>query len=264
MGPPGKRHDTPEQQRLRGCTVLVARPVGRGGPIARRVRALGAEAVHLPTASLRTTDAPSVARGVLARAASAHATIFSSPTAVRFAAAVAPTLDFAALRAIAVGPATARAIARRGGEPILPGRRFDSEGVLALPELARVSGRRIVLVTAPGGRDAIASALAARGARLEHAMVYRRTLPVWREAHREALRTAGRPCLVVVSSVDAVAALARLASPMLLEPLRQDAVVIASSSRVADALARAGWAKVKLARSALAGDLVDALVANAR
>src|SRR5688500_16231338 len=141
MGAPGKPRDTPERQRLRGCTVFVARPVGRAGPIARRVRSLGGDAVHLPTASLRVTDAPSVARGVLARAASAHATVFSSPTAVRFAVSVSPALDFAALRAIAVGPATARAIARRGGEPILPGMRFDSEGVLALPELARVSGR---------------------------------------------------------------------------------------------------------------------------
>ena len=172
-------------------------------------------------------------------------------------------LDFAALRCIAVGPATARALARRGAEPILPSVRFDSEGVLALPELARVSGRRIVLATAPGGRDELERALALRGARIEHAMVYRRTLPRWREAHREALRRARPPCMLVVSSAEAVAALAQLAGAALLAPLRRDATAIASSARVAQALQRDGWTRVRLAHSALANELVDALVAHA-
>lgn len=248
---------------LRGTTVFVARPVGQAGSVLQRLRALGADAVHLPTASLRLTEAVAAARAALVRASAAHATVFTSPSAVRYAASVAPALDFAALRAIAVGPATARALARRHAEPTLPGLRFDSEGVLALPELSQVRHRRIVLVTAPGGRADLARTLAARGAKVEHAYVYRRVLPRWRDSHRRALLEAAAPTLLLVSSVEAIAALATLAGAEGWRAVRRGAA-IASSARVARALRDAGMARVHVARSALPLDMVEAARRQAR
>ncbi|HVF34132.1 MAG TPA: uroporphyrinogen-III synthase, partial [Candidatus Saccharimonadia bacterium] len=248
---------------LRGTTVFVARPVGRAAGVLQRLRALGADAVHLPTASLRVTDAPAAARAVLARAGAAHATVFTSASAVRHAAAIAPQLDFAALRTLAVGPATARALARRHAEPTLPGLRFDSEGVLALPELTQVRNRRIVLVTAPGGRGDLARTLAARGARIEHAYVYRRVLPRWRDSHHRAVLDAAAPTLLIVSSVEAIAALRTLAGADGWRAIRRGAA-IASSARVARALRDAGIPRVHVARSALPLDLVEAARRHAR
>jgi uroporphyrinogen-III synthase len=251
-------------ERLRGVTVLVARPVGRGASIAERVRMLGGDAIHLPTASLRVTDTPAQARAVLARAHAAHATVFTSATAVKFASAVAPDLDFATMRTIAVGPSTARALAWRGAEPILPSLRFDSEGVLALPELSNVRGRRVVIVTAPGGRDEMARTLMARGARVEHALVYRRTLPRWHARHHEALRELEPPCALVVSSAEAIAALGLLAGDEGFALLKR-VPAFAGSARVAQALRRAGFrGGIHVARSALAHDLVEALAAQRR
>ena len=249
--------------RLDGVTVLVARPVGRAAALVWRLRALGADARHLPTASLRTTDMPAVARSVLARAGGAHALVFTSGAAVRHAARIAPDFDFAALRTIAVGPATARALARRGAAPVLPSLRFDSEGVLALPELSQVRGRRVVLVTAPGGRDALRATLAARGARIEVANVYRRVPPRWRAAHHELLADAKPPCALVVSSVESVAALETLAGAEAWRALRRCRAV-ASSARVAEALRERGISRIGLARSALPHDLVAALLSLPR
>lgn len=249
--------------RLDGVTVLVARPVGRAASLVHRLRALGADARHVPTASLRTTDAPAAARSVLARAGGAHAVVFTSGAAVRHAAVVAPALDFAALRTLAVGPATARALARRGAEPVLPSLRFDSEGLLALPELAQVRGRRVVLVTAPGGRDALRSTLVARGARVELAYVYRRVAPRWRASHRELLAGVAPPCALLVSSVESVEALATLSGDAGWRALRRCRAV-ASSERVAEALHARGIARVSVARTALPHDLVAALLALPR
>ncbi|MFX9532994.1 uroporphyrinogen-III synthase, partial [Acinetobacter baumannii] len=63
---------------------------------------------------------------------------------------------------------------RAGLEPVAVPERMDSEGLLALPELRDVRGIAVGLVTAPGGRDAIAPALRARGAQVRRADVYRR------------------------------------------------------------------------------------------
>ena len=58
-----------------------------------------------------------------------------------------------------------------------PTERFDSEGLLALPELARLDGQRVVIVRGEGGRALLGDTLKSRGAELVYAEVYRRGLP---------------------------------------------------------------------------------------
>src|SRR5204863_7288654 len=52
----------------------------------------------------------------------------------------------------------------------------DSEALLALPELQQVQGRRVVIFRGGTGRPLLGNALASRGARVEYADCYRRTL----------------------------------------------------------------------------------------
>lgn len=247
------------QPRIRAPRVLVARPVGRAGALLRQLRAAGLAAASLPTARIVAAPDPAVARRALAAARAAAAIVFTSPNAVRGAFALAPQWRPGPRTAVlAVGPATARALARRGWPALLPGQRYDSEGVLAHPALAAraLRGRAVLLVGAPGGRGLIAQRLARRGARVVVAEVYARALPRWDRRHHAAITGPGTSVLLV-SSVEAVAVLLQRATPAGQQRLRaMDA--IASGPRVAAALRAAGFRRVRAARSAWSADLVAA------
>jgi uroporphyrinogen-III synthase len=250
--------------RVRALRVLVARPVGRGAAMLRGLRAAGFDAAGLPTARIVPAPDPRAARKALDAARNAAAIVYGSPNAVRAAYALQPRLRAGPATAVlGMGPATVKALARRGCAAQAPARRYDSEGLLAHPAVAAqaVRGRRVLLVGAPGGRGLVAKALARRGAQVVVAEVYARVLPRWDRRHRAALAAPGA-CVLVVSSVESVAALSRLAAPQEWARLRA-ARAIASSPRVAGALRAAGFRRIRCAASALAADLVAAVVSTA-
>jgi uroporphyrinogen-III synthase len=84
-----------------------------------------------------------------------------------------PRVDPGAARLLAVGARTAAALAERGRAARQPPR-ADSEGLLALPELSAVAGRRVLVVCGAGGRTLLVEELAARGARVDRFVCYRR------------------------------------------------------------------------------------------
>jgi uroporphyrinogen-III synthase len=243
---------------LEGATIVITRPAGTGAAFARRVHALGARALLVPGLSLRPVDDGA------ARAASKAAFddwIFTSPAAVRFGAAALPPRRLRArVRAFAIGEGTARALARHGVSAFVPRERSDSGGLLALPDLKRVRGRRIALVGAPGGRDLIAPTLRRRGAKVEAIHVYRRVPPRLTRRHFDALAAARDPVIALVSSGETLGHLVALLPAPLLAHLRAQILVV-SSARLA-ALARGhAFTEIVLARSAAPRDLLDAAAA---
>lgn len=246
---------------LAGRRVVVARPVGSGRALARRIAALGGEPLVLPGATLRPAAGTSPAQ--LAAALAADVVVFTSPASVRFARALFPRLRIASRTAVlAPGHGTARALARAGVAAQVPVR-ADSEGLLSLPALRGARGRRVALVGAPGGRGLLDAALAQRGARVSRIHVYERALPRWRAVHRERAARIDSRTLVLLSSAEALDALrALMGDDAWRRALR--ATAVASSARLAALARRRGFARVVRARSALAADLVDAGVAAAR
>lgn len=59
----------------------------------------------------------------------------------------------------------------------MPSDRFDSESLLALPELTDLRGRSVLIVRGSGGRDLLGTTLVERGAEVAYAEVYCRVLP---------------------------------------------------------------------------------------
>jgi uroporphyrinogen-III synthase len=241
---------------LVGAGVIVTRPAGSADPLVRRIRVLGGTALRLPGLALRAPADPARAACALVEA-SADDWIFSSPTAVRVTFHIASGFHLGKTsRAFAVGSATAHALARHAIPTIAPAR-ADSEGLLALPELAAVHGRRIALVGAPEGRGLIATTLQGRGAEVIAIHVYERAAPRLTQRHFAALEQAADPLILLISSAEALKNLAALLPTPLLSRLHHQPLV-ASSERLAALAQDRGFADIVLARSALADDLIDA------
>lgn len=245
---------------LAGTLVAITRPVGTGAGLAGRVRALGGTPLLLPGASLRAPCDANAARAALRTAMACHIAIFTSPAAVRFARRLLALRGRA--RVLAPGTATLRALRRAGCANARAPAREDSEGLLALPLLGNVHGKRIGIVGAAGGRGLLDRELAARGATLVHACVYRRLPARLDRRHTDALRPAARePLYVLLSSAQALTNILDGLPDTARRRLLEGAAVV-SSARLAAASRRAGFTRVLRAGSAHAADLLGAVVAD--
>lgn len=161
---------------LTGTTIVVTRPARQAGPLCRLIEAQGGRAIGFPALEIAASDQP---QPPLQRLEQFDIAIFISANAVEYATPFMPKPLPQALTLAAVGKRTAALLQQQGnGHPILsPDNGSDSEALLALPELQRVEGKRILIVRGEGGRELLAEALGARGASVEYAEVYRRIRP---------------------------------------------------------------------------------------
>lgn len=227
----------------------------------RRIAALGGAAIGLPGLGVRGVEDVEVARRALRAARTADFVVFVSPNAVRYAFALLPGLRFTrGVQVCAIGAGTQRALTRRGAREVLrPEQRQDSEGLLALKQLAHVRGRRIALIAAPGGRELLREQLRQRGAKVECVDVYHRTAPRWNRRHFDALERGAAPLITLLSSAEATEHLrTRLPVPLFARLVAGMAIV--SSARLAAAARAAGWRDIRTASSANAADLCTAAV----
>ncbi|MCL7745012.1 uroporphyrinogen-III synthase [Guyparkeria hydrothermalis] len=134
--------------------------------------------------------------------------VFVSPRAVSAAAEVQSLADWPARHVAAVGEATGRALAEAGREDVLlPAGSQDSEGLLERLEGLSMTGRRVWIIRGETGRELLAEALAARGARPHFVAVYRREC-----AQASAPVPAGGDRLWIVTAPQALDCLAALDS----------------------------------------------------
>ena len=153
---------------LHGRGILITRPREQAQGLAKLVEAAGGRAIVFPAIEIQ--DVP------LRKLAEFDLAIFVSPTAVKRALAAMKWPPRA--KAAALGRGTQRELERHGIKGIIaPDAGADSEALLAVPELQRVAGRRIVILRGEGGRSLLGDTLAARGAQVEYAECYRRVRP---------------------------------------------------------------------------------------
>jgi uroporphyrinogen-III synthase len=184
---------------LAGIGVVVTRPARQAGAFAQKLAALGATPIVFPAIVILPPVDRAALDAVHARLASYDLAFFVSANAVEYGA---PPTWPERLAAFAPGPGTAEALAAVGVHDVrIPTTTLDSEGLLALPELADVRGRHAVIFRGEGGREALAAALVARGARVDHVVCYRRAAPSAGAAGLvEALRNGRAHALTVTSS----------------------------------------------------------------
>lgn len=163
-----------------GVGIVITRPVAAARELAAALSSRGARPYVFPSLAIEPVEADAALLAALAALAGAAWAIFVSANAAEAGLArVGPGRWPAGVRVAAVGEATAAALEAAGIRPVLrpEGKTQDSDALLAMPPLADVAGRRIVIFRGQGGRERLRETLAARGATVLYAECYRRTRP---------------------------------------------------------------------------------------
>jgi len=162
---------------LAGRGVLVTRPARQAGAFAQKLAALGADPIVYPAIVILPPNDYAALEAIHARIAEFDVAVFVSANAVEYGAPDAARWPDR-LVAIAPGPGTAEALAAVGIAHVkCPTATYDSEAMLALPELEEVRGRNVIVFRGEGGRELLSSALRQRGAHVETVACYRRAAP---------------------------------------------------------------------------------------
>lgn len=226
--------------------ILVTRPRAQAAGLARLIERSGGRAEIFP--AIEIVDLPPPA--ALERLEEFDLAIFISPTAAAKAAACVRKWP-RQLRVAAIGAGTRRELERHGLRQVLvPSEGADSEALLNRPELARVDGKRIVIIRGEGGRALLGDTLASRGARVEYAECYRRARPSQKWS-------GGKVDAVTVSSGEALANLFELMDP---ESLRATPLFV-PHERIAELARSRSVAKVLLAAGPSDEEMLARLVA---
>ena len=245
-----------------GWYVISLRPQGGHASLRRAAAAQGARLIALSPWKLRL-HADDATRTALQAALDAPRVLFTSPAAVRAAAALLKFQPRSDQAWIAVGSGTAQALRRAGVDGVQAPARMDSEGLLELPALQQLAGIDVGLVTAPEGRGLLAATLRERGARLLRADVYAREPIALSPSALHKLRTLQAPAFLALSSEGALRHVLAQAPADLLAQLRA-APAIEASERLQRIARESGFAEVELAEGPRPRQLLAAMARRFR
>jgi uroporphyrinogen-III synthase len=243
---------------LAGLKILVTRPRDQSVMLAQRIEQEGGIPLLFPLLEITPVEDTKTLHQQVTRLAQFNLAVFISPNAVKYgmtairAASGLPQ----GLRVATVGQGSAKALRDLGiVNVIAPSECFDSEGLLALPELQNIAGWRVMIFRGDGGRELLGETLRARGATVEYAACYRRRKPQW---NTSALLDAA-PDAITVTSSEALGHLWQMLNEVQCDSIRGIPLFV-PHKRIADLAHLQGWEHVRLTDSGDEG-LLSALIA---
>ena len=174
---------------LNGITIAITRPVDQAKKLSALITAAGGTAVLYPLIEITALSDYSQFEAVIQNIQQYDWAIFISSNAVQNGmprlvnVGIPEHLQFAA-----IGPVTASELQSFGVNQVLTPSshiqdgdlskvRFDSESLLALPEMQAMQGKKVMIFRGMGGRDVLAETLKSRGATVTFAECYQRINP---------------------------------------------------------------------------------------
>ena len=276
---------------LAGLKIVVTRPRDQVAQLARRIEQEGGIPLLFPLLDIAAVQDTKMLHEQIARLGQFNLAIFISPNAVRYGiAAIRETgavpcppryiggrssssggadgrqLPQSAgsasnvslppsLKIATVGQGSAKALRELSiANVIAPTERFDSEGLLALPELQNVAGWRVMIFRGDGGRELLGDTLKVRGATVEYATCYQRSKP---QQDASVLLSNASDAITVTSS-EALGYLWQMLNGSARVVLR-DTPLFVPHARIAELAREQGWLQVQLTASGDDG-LLSALI----
>jgi uroporphyrinogen-III synthase len=170
-------------QPLSGLKVLVTRPAKQAEPLCQLITAQGGEVIRLPTLEIVAIEPHhalttcSLAQFDIAIFISVNAVEYAIPELLKSHPHFPQSLEL-----LTVGQRTATRLTDWGLSALCPNFPYNSEALLAMPQLQTVTDKKIVIFRGEGGRELLAETLKQRGAQVEYINVYRRVqspTPTW-------------------------------------------------------------------------------------
>ncbi|HEY5977752.1 MAG TPA: uroporphyrinogen-III C-methyltransferase [Solirubrobacterales bacterium] len=166
-----------ERRPLHGRRVIVTRARAQASGLAATLRGLGAEVVELPAIRIEPRLEAGEVRAAAAAIDSYALICLTSPNGVRllFEALEQAGKDARALAGTtvaAIGPGTARALAKRGiAADVIP-ERFVAEGLIESLSTVEISGKRVLVARAADARDVLPEWLREQGGEVDVVALY--------------------------------------------------------------------------------------------
>ncbi len=243
---------------LKRLNIVVTRPRDQSAGLVRHIERLGGKALLFPLLEIEAVRDDQVLHEQISRLNQTDLAIFISPNAVRYGmAAIRASSELpASLKIATVGQGSAKALRELGIDYVIaPAERFDSEGLLALPEMQNVAGMRVMIFRGDGGRELLGDTLRARGATVEYVTCYLRGKS---SLDGGTLLACGPDALTVTSS-EALNHLREMLDEVQFDGLHTIPLFV-PHERIAEVARRQGWQHVTVTASGDDG-LMSGLIA---
>ncbi len=238
-------------EKTRGSfSVMVSRAGRMGLQLAERLKEKEIPAWNIPTLEI-------VAEEILLPAEDFQQAIFISANAVIYSVQKSKMLiDMLPDQLIAVGQGTANCLYEAGFNNIVIPEQFNSEGLLALPQLQDVTGQQILIIKGRGGRTLLEKTLTNRGAICHHLDVYGRVTGLINVDRWNEFLSAGKQNIITIASVEAMVAINN-------QPDRdswgESVILVVASERIQEKALQYGYQQIKLADTASNDAMVAAI-----
>ncbi len=245
-------------QALAGRHIVVTRPQQQSNPLSEAIRAAGGTPVLFPLLLIHPVNEAErhALHDVLRQLVAGMFgwAVFVSPNAIEKTFDELHTLGLRwpdQVHVAVVGKGSEHALMERNvnsQKVISPTERYDSEGLLALPELqrAQVEGQAVMIFRGDGGRELIAQTLRERGASVDYITCYRRSAPCGAAADTtilQALWQQGQLDAITITSSEGLRHFHALLGEAKL-PLLETTPLFVPHARIAEEAQRLGLSRI--------------------
>ncbi|MDP2179095.1 uroporphyrinogen-III synthase [Methylicorpusculum sp.] len=231
--------------------ILITRPVHQAEKLCGLLSEAGFLPIRFPVLDIVPTQKSDQAKQILARIDDYDRLIFISVNAVNFALLLndGKIAAFTDRPIAAVGASTADALVKQGLlVDTVPESGFNTEALLAMPQLQAVKGQRILIIRGEGGREALADELRRRGAAVDYLEVYQRACPDLDNKPLTKMLQEEQLAVITVTSSEGLNNLVRMMGDELKSALLILPLVVVSERMAQDAQAR-GFFHVVVAKN---------------